>query len=192
MRYLAPYSLFQQTTSLSSRPGLAFAILQESSAPVSHLDLRLNPLGHEGCTAIMRALVRTDKLVRVSLASCGFDTQTAVFVGAMLCLNSSLKWLDISNNWLYEEGGESILEALQGNNRTIEWLDLRETDIPREYMVRINRYLLRNRGKLEEEEVEDDEEKEEKEVDEVELDAEDEKVEREEQGAVGVEGAAEG
>lgn len=146
--------------------GIAYAILQENSCPLFHLDLRLNPLEHEGALGIMRALVRTDKITELNLASCGFESDTAILFGMVLCMNSSLRVVDVSNNWFSDDGGEvrsylvfllylvhcqafqSILLSL-ADNRTIEWLDLRETDIPEECLWKINKLLERNRLKLE-------------------------------------------
>ncbi|RZC36889.1 hypothetical protein BDFB_004457 [Asbolus verrucosus] len=84
--------------------GLGFALL-EPGCSLEKLNLKLNPLREGGAMGIMRALVRGTKLVELSMAACEFDDDAPVRVGQMLILNTSLKKLDISNNWFDEEGG---------------------------------------------------------------------------------------
>lgn len=64
-----------------------------------------------------------------------------------------------------------------GNNRVLEWLDLRETDIEEEELIKINKLLVRNRLGLEETEEENELQEEEIQVVEGE-----EKIEEEEEG----------
>lgn len=86
--------------------GIAYAILQENSCPLFHLDLRLNPLGHEGALGIMRALVRTEKITELNLAGCCFEDDSAILFGMVLSMNTSLRVVDVSNNWFSDDGGE--------------------------------------------------------------------------------------
>lgn len=89
--------------------GIGFALLMPNCGLIT-LDLRLNRLNHDGAMGIMRALVRSDKLEELSMAGCLFDDdETPVRVGQMLQLNSSLRKLDISNNWLDDDGGDVSL-----------------------------------------------------------------------------------
>lgn len=86
--------------------GIGFVLVDAKSAPLEVLNFRLNPLSHEGVMAIMRALVRTAKLVQVSFAGCEFEEETALRVGDMLKVNRSLMKLDVSNNYFDVAGGE--------------------------------------------------------------------------------------
>lgn len=82
--------------------GIGFALLQDECCPLIHLDLRLNPLGHDGVMGIFRALVRGDKPEELNLASCLFEDETALRLCQVLRLNSTLKLLDVSCNWFGE------------------------------------------------------------------------------------------
>lgn len=135
--------------------GIGFAMLHENCCPITHLDLRLNPLGHEGVMGILRAIVRVEKPNELNLAGVLFEEDTPLRLGEMLGLNNSLKKLDISNNFFNEVGMEALVKGLR-QNRVIEWLDIRECDIDEEYVVKINKLLLRNRLGLEEEEDDED------------------------------------
>lgn len=73
---------------------------------MNYLNVRLNPLGHDGAHAIMRALVYSEKIVELNMAACGFETDTAILFGMTIGMNSSLKIADVSNNWFSVEGGE--------------------------------------------------------------------------------------
>lgn len=85
--------------------GIGFALTQETCCPLEVLDLRLNPLGHEGTMGILRALVRqnTINLKELSLAGCLFEDETSLRVAQMIGLNQSIERLDISNNWFDKE-----------------------------------------------------------------------------------------
>jgi Ran GTPase-activating protein (RanGAP) involved in mRNA processing and transport len=85
--------------------GLGFALL-ESGCSLEKLNLKLNPLGEGGAMGIMRALVRGTKLVELSMAACEYDDDAPIRTGQMLILNTSLKKLDVSNNWFDEDGGQ--------------------------------------------------------------------------------------
>nr|XP_023029466.1 T-complex-associated testis-expressed protein 1-like [Leptinotarsa decemlineata] len=124
--------------------GLGYTLLLSSCAPLVHLNLRLNPLETEGAMGIMRALVRCSIPRELSMSGCHFQEDTLIKVGQMLKLNESLKKLDISNNWFGEEGGEYLVQAMRINT-TLEWLDVRETDISNVQLQVIKKCLLRNR-----------------------------------------------
>ncbi|XP_044258973.1 dynein regulatory complex subunit 5-like [Tribolium madens] len=128
--------------------GLGFALL-EPECSLEKLNLKLNPLGEGGAMGIMRALVRGTKLEEFSMAACQFDDDAPIRTGQMLLLNKSLKKLDVSNNWFDEEGGNALVEGM-AVNRTLEWLDIRETDITSNQYHKIKEYLKRNRLGLEE------------------------------------------
>lgn len=54
----------------------------------------------------MRALVRSEKISELNLAACGFESDTAMLFGMTLRMNSSLRVVDVSNNWFSVEGAE--------------------------------------------------------------------------------------
>lgn len=85
--------------------GIGFALTQETCCPLEMLDLRLNPLGHEGTMGILRAIVRhnTINLKELSLAACLFEDETALRAAQMIGLNQSIERLNISNNWFTKE-----------------------------------------------------------------------------------------
>ncbi|KAK9711116.1 Leucine rich repeat [Popillia japonica] len=124
--------------------GIGYALLQDGCCPLVHLDLRLNPLGHDGVMGIFRALVRGSKPEEINIAACLFEDNTADRLCQVLMLNSTLKWLDVSCNWFSESASESILQSM-ATNKSLHWLDLRDTDIPHEIVEGVNKYLLRNR-----------------------------------------------
>lgn len=90
----------------SGATGIGFVLVEENSAPLEELDFRLNSLGHDGAMAIMRALVRTNKITRLSFAGCEFEEETGLRIGDMLKVNKSLTMLDVSNNYFNVAGGE--------------------------------------------------------------------------------------
>ncbi|KAJ8976667.1 hypothetical protein NQ317_004685 [Molorchus minor] len=146
--------------------GIGFTLLQESCAQLDVLNLRLNPLGNEGTLGIMRALVRCDIPKEVSMSGVLFDDDTPMKVGKMIKINKGLKKLDLSNNWFGEDGGTDLVEAMEINT-TLEWLDVRDTDITPYQAHKIKKFLIRNRKGVivmdeeveEEAECEDDEER---------------------------------
>ncbi|XP_031348193.1 dynein regulatory complex subunit 5-like [Photinus pyralis] len=139
--------------------GIGYALLHENCCPLRVLDLRSNPLRHGGIMGILRALVRVDKPRELSLGGCIAEDETPVRIAQMINLNASLEILDISANWFGEEGGELLVYYLT-NNKTIQWLDVRETDITIEQSKVINKILRRNRAGVdclsEDEEVEEE------------------------------------
>ncbi|XP_017770018.1 PREDICTED: T-complex-associated testis-expressed protein 1-like [Nicrophorus vespilloides] len=123
--------------------GIGYALMQDNCCPIKHLDLRLNPLGHQGIMGLFRALVRVNRLEELIISGCGFEDETSIRLGAVLQLHKNLKMLDVSNNWLLP-GEKNILEGMMLNN-TLCWMDLRETDITDEVLHKIKRKLDRNR-----------------------------------------------
>lgn len=136
--------------------GIGYALLQEDSCPLVSLDLRLNPLGHQGALGLMRSLVRGNKPERINLACCEFEDMTSYIFGCMLKVNKSLTWIDVSNNWFGEFGGENLVIGLS-SNESVKWLDVRETYITPEQLTAVKHMLKRNNH----EEVSDEEEEEE-------------------------------
>lgn len=86
--------------------GIGWVLLQDGCCPLLHLNLRLNPLEHDGVMGILRALVRVDKLKELNISGCYFEDDTGLRVSQLIALNRSLELLDISNNWVGEEHGE--------------------------------------------------------------------------------------
>lgn len=86
--------------------GLGFILIQVGCANLDFLSLRLNPLGPEGVMCILRALVRCNIPKGLSLSGCLFEEDSIANIVLMLKMNDSLKKLDITNNWVGEEGGE--------------------------------------------------------------------------------------
>lgn len=132
--------------------GIGFALLQKCCCPLISLDLRLNPLDHQGCMGLFRALVRTNKPSELNIAACGFDDDTSERFADIFALNHNLRKVDVSCNWFTPTAGETLLKNLQ-KNHTIEWIDLRDTELAEEIIDRISKSLLRNRhGILDEDE----------------------------------------
>ncbi|KAK5650444.1 hypothetical protein RI129_001473 [Pyrocoelia pectoralis] len=133
--------------------GIGYALLHQC-CPLQRLDLRNNPLRHDGIMGILRALVRVSKPSELSLAGCIAEDDTPIRIAQMINLNSGLEVLDISSNYFGEEGGEQLTSSLR-NNTKIQWLDVRETDITAGQLKEINKILRRNR--LREDTVSEDE-----------------------------------
>lgn len=123
--------------------GIGLALLNMNQKFFYSLDLRLNPFGREGTMGIFRALVRCSIPKVLSLSGCLFDEDIPDRLGQVIKMNDSLKKLDISNNWFGEEGGTILVDAMK-ENTTIEWLDVRETDILPSQLLMIKQYLERN------------------------------------------------
>ncbi|KAK9892097.1 hypothetical protein WA026_018300 [Henosepilachna vigintioctopunctata] len=123
--------------------GIGFALLQENSCPLVSLDLRLNPLGHQGALGLMRSLVRCNKPEKINMASCQFEEMTSYIFGCMLKVNKSLTWIDVTNNWFGDFGGENLVVGLSMNT-SVKWLDVRETFITPEQLATVKSLLKRN------------------------------------------------
>lgn len=93
--------------------GLGFAMVQTGCADLEYLCLRLNPIGSEGAMCILRALVRCTIPAALSLSGCLLDEDIAPNIALMLKMNDTLKNLEISNNWIGQEGGEVKCRVLQ-------------------------------------------------------------------------------
>lgn len=123
--------------------GIGYALTKDTCCPMRHLDLRLNPLGHIGVMGLFRALVRVQKVEELIISGVGFGDETGIRLGAVIQLNSALKLLDVSNNWC-KPGEKEICNAILTNS-TLQWLDIRETDISEPYYGSIMRRLKKNR-----------------------------------------------
>lgn len=90
--------------------GIGFALTQDTCCPLEKLDLRLNPLGHDGTMGIFRAIVRqnTINIKDLSLSGCLFEDETSLRCAQMVGINQSLERLDISNNWFNKEAYDVI------------------------------------------------------------------------------------
>lgn len=64
-------------------------------------------------------------------------------------MNESLKEFDISNNKFGKEGGDILVEAMK-ENRVLEVLDVRKTNITTTQSQMIQKYLIRNKTGVEE------------------------------------------
>nr|CAI5850593.1 unnamed protein product [Callosobruchus analis] len=187
--------------------GISYALTLEKCARIDQLNLRLNPLGHEGVMGVLRALVRCGIPRELIISGCNFEEETPwkvvlecviadiwihcdlkstawgtsilycpvkaviqknvrlryLYTVCNLCIsdlnafqsfhvtqlcqmikhNTSLEGLDISNNWLGADGGEFLCESME-ENKTLMWLDVRETDITPAQLQIIKKYLKRN------------------------------------------------
>ncbi|CAH1173486.1 unnamed protein product [Phaedon cochleariae] len=124
--------------------GLGFTLLLPSCAQIHTLVLKLNPLGKDGAMGIMRGIVRCSIPLELSMAGCDLEGDTPVKIGQMIRINDTLEKLDLSNNWFGADGGTYVVEALN-ENYTLQWLDMRETDITSNQQQTIKSYLFRNR-----------------------------------------------
>ncbi|KAK4883284.1 hypothetical protein RN001_006603 [Aquatica leii] len=135
--------------------GIGFALLQENCCPIIRLEIQENTLGHTGIMGLLRSLVRSDKPIELSIAACMAEGETPLRIAQMLAINSTLEVLDLSSNWFGEEGGDLLINYLK-YNKTIKWLDLRETDITSGQYAVIQKILRRNRN--EDDNLDDEEE----------------------------------
>ncbi|XP_022905812.2 dynein regulatory complex subunit 5-like [Onthophagus taurus] len=159
--------------------GLGYALLQPQCCPLYHLDMRLNPLKHDGVMGLLRAMARQANLAELRIGATMFEDDTALRVSAVIKLNPYLRKLDISSNWIDEKHYEELVNALVVN-RTLFWINVREMDIPTEITDKIKKLLYRNRNGLddvEEDEVESEEIIEEEEVEDEILEQEEEEDE---------------
>ncbi|VEN44616.1 unnamed protein product [Callosobruchus maculatus] len=123
--------------------GISYALTLDKCARIHELNLRLNPLGHEGVMGVLRALVRCDIPKELIISGCNFEEETPWKLCRMIKHNTTLEGLDISNNWLGADGGEFLCESME-ENKTLIWLDVRETDITPAQLQIIKKYLKRN------------------------------------------------
>lgn len=92
--------------------GIGFALLQDECCSLVHLDLRLNPLRHDGVMGIFRALVRGNKPEELNLSACQFEEETAIRLCQVLRFPSvPLKFLDVSCNW-FDENSKQVRQTL--------------------------------------------------------------------------------
>ncbi|CAH1976218.1 unnamed protein product [Acanthoscelides obtectus] len=123
--------------------GICYALTLETCARLDEVNFRLNPLGHEGVMGVLRAVIRCDIPRKLILSGVNFEEETSWKLAQMIKHNTYLEGLDISNNWLGEEGGEFLCEGME-INKSLKWLDLRETDITPAQHQTIKKLLKRN------------------------------------------------
>jgi len=108
------------------------------------LNLSWNLLGAVGTIALLQVLARRCSLTTLSLRGnllCAGRT-TAALAKFLEC-NDTLVTLDLSKNWLEDEGAHDLAKGL-ASNYTLMHLDLSSNDISNECIADINLLMARN------------------------------------------------
>lgn len=124
----------------------AIAHALKKNRVLKKLSLRLNQLEDEGCQQICQALLTNQVLEDIHMGSNNITGESAPLIGQVLIYNKSLLTLNLSCNPLTEGGGKTLHEGME-DNFTINFMDLRLTDIGQECEYNINQLLKGNRDK---------------------------------------------
>ncbi|XP_026470611.1 dynein regulatory complex subunit 5-like [Ctenocephalides felis] len=123
--------------------GIAYGLMQEGSAPLKYLDMRLNPLKEEGITSLLSGLIRIRKPETLIIAAVEAFAEGALRIAEAVNLQRSIHVLDITANKLGAEGGEWLNSSMV-HNQMITSIDCRETGIPEEIVQKIQEMATRN------------------------------------------------
>ncbi|XP_026470613.1 dynein regulatory complex subunit 5-like [Ctenocephalides felis] len=107
--------------------GIAYGLMQEGSAPLKYLDMRLNPLKEEGITSLLSGLIRIRKPETLIIAAVEAFAEGALRIAEAVNLQRSIHVLDITANKLGAEGGEWLNSSMV-HNQMITSIDCRETE----------------------------------------------------------------
>jgi Ran GTPase-activating protein (RanGAP) involved in mRNA processing and transport len=122
---LQKITLFRNTIT-STGIGVLLDTTEQSSNHITDLDLRLNHVSEEGAILLARSLGNNalPNLTRLTLSSCGTQDDGFIMLVSALERNTSLLYLDLSNNYsLSERAFFSLAESLPEIN-TLQQLDL--------------------------------------------------------------------
>ncbi|XP_011313832.1 T-complex-associated testis-expressed protein 1 [Fopius arisanus] len=130
--------------------GIVHGLLQESSTPLRHLDLRLNPLRDDGGTHIAALILRVKHLEILNVSGCCLKTETGMALAEVIASGytkiSSLQ-IDISNNNMGPIAGEALDIAVKSCPQIIG-LDVRMCNFSKESEYLINESVQRNNEEL--------------------------------------------
>lgn len=130
---------------------MANFLCQNSSLSLEHLNMSLNELTPAGSVAIANALVTNTSLNTLILEKCDIDIRGAKAMADALDQNSSLQYLDLSNNdGIGDQGCIAISEVLLHSsiNSSLETLILEKCDIGAEGAKSLADVLRHNNAKL--------------------------------------------
>ncbi|XP_075976153.1 dynein regulatory complex subunit 5-like isoform X2 [Anticarsia gemmatalis] len=117
--------------------GIAYALQMKPAAPIELL---------ECATMFAAAFVRCkEKPQTLIVNSCGFSGASAEKMAGILSLNRGLTRLDMAANDLSGEAEETLIRALE-QNRKVQTIDLRRTNISDAARAKVDELLLRNKN----------------------------------------------
>lgn len=129
----------------SGMEALSYVLTQENSSPIKSLNLRFNAFGNAGLRFLASALIREHPKVEIlNLSCCNLDEEAGILLAEMMKRNVLIRELNLSSNRFGDKVGRAI-EAGMDANKTITFLDLRMTGIPKKNMVGISKSLHFNR-----------------------------------------------
>jgi hypothetical protein len=92
------------------------------------LDLSENPLGDD-CGRDLAASLTTSPLVKLNLANTGQKDSMGTKIAESLVINQSLQELNLGGNAIGPESARALCAILQGRNKTMQVLDLRDNEV---------------------------------------------------------------
>lgn len=99
------------------------SIFSSNSKCIASLNLSSNPLGDDLLISILSSLELQKNLCSLILIDVGMSRKSCPSMSRLICSTNSLKILDISENYIRDEGCIMIAEALLSNN-TVETLEM--------------------------------------------------------------------
>lgn len=108
----------------------------ENNHTVTELNLAANELGDEGALHIARLIKKTRSLAKLTLMRCNITSIGTQVIATSLLSNSSLTWLNISDNdqGTNYEGVDGIIDALR-QNTNLKFLKITTLDAARSKQV---------------------------------------------------------
>ena len=87
---------------------------------LKHLEISKNPIGDNGISAISDSLHSKNNktLIQLVVVSCEFHSKGAESVGEMMKANKTLKFLNVSNNLIGDDGISAIASGIISNTST--------------------------------------------------------------------------
>ncbi|XP_044004505.1 dynein regulatory complex subunit 5 isoform X2 [Aphidius gifuensis] len=130
--------------------GIVHGLLQDSSAPLKYLNLRLNPLRDEGGVHICALLLRISSLEKLNVSGCCFNTETGLGLAEVLSsgfMKILYLSLNLSNNDLGHIAGEAFNIAIKNCKKIVE-LDMRMCNFKKESEFLISKNITRNKEEM--------------------------------------------
>ncbi|XP_046489443.1 dynein regulatory complex subunit 5 isoform X1 [Neodiprion pinetum] len=127
--------------------GIVHGLLQESSAPLKELNLRLNPLTDVGGNHICALILRHQTLESLNISGCSLTTEGGINMAECLAsgyVKSPTLELDLSNNELGPIAGEAFEVAVTSCN-LIVGLDVRMCNFSKKSEYTISESVARNK-----------------------------------------------
>ncbi|XP_063978515.1 dynein regulatory complex subunit 5-like [Diachasmimorpha longicaudata] len=130
--------------------GIVHGLIQGSSTPLRHLDLRLNPLRDDGGIHIAALILRARNLENLNVSGCCFKTETGMALAEVIASGYTkiffLK-IDVSNNNMGPVAGEAMEVAVKSCSHIIG-LDVRMCNFSKESEYLINETIGRNKEEM--------------------------------------------